>query len=715
MPAISTIDRTRIGEFNIRDFGAKQDGSTDDWYAIQEAIIEASAWQSAGGDRVGKVVIPSSKSNTIVTKELLVPADGLHIEGSSMRGVGLYFNPTGNVNELQCLFRFEKRYGYLGPDTLGVLGDSGTVDAGSNGSSTLLVQAGQNFATTCRPDFIIQNITKSTSTRKVTARVLSVDSNTSITHTPLTDGLQTYTWSTGDSFKVYPLSMIRFWRMQNLSLFGTNNTTHFKCGIFIHDGGSFLLEHIDIRNFWGNNSHGLWIKGREQGVIRQVTVNGAVIPLRMSPHTHHEVVGVNGNDLLLFQQCLFSAANSKLGTIDLGAAAAYKRPVIRAAGVPNSISNQGTQGAMSIEEAGGTWDIGNLTSSVVGKWVKNKTLNKYGRVISSNAGYLSTTGMHGGKTGYTAAVTGNDLRFADYPNTVAYIEGNAGLMRCKFDTVCFIGGEVAVFQFSDATVEPNAQAQYSLSFENCSWEQPDYDNTDGYEVQACAEFLMVADASGGTIWKNVSWRDHRFQTVGNTSSNATNASNLYLHGVRYATIENCHFDFGSSAGGTYLNIDNIQGLVWINSFSYYFTGTPVVMRSTGVRKLLAIPGDENHPMPLLGVWAGYTEVARTANATLTARPYKRSRHSNAGATGRVDLTLPSAQLSANLWDEHEFNVRADHTIRLIPGHASDRIGPGAANKYLDISGRNTRVAIRMETPGHWHIIENAGATLTWEA
>jgi len=81
-------------------------------------------------------------------------------------------------------------------------GDSGNVDAGSNGSAITLIDAGQNFLTTVKIGDIVYN-----STQGEWAVVVAVVSDTELTHTPLSNGA---TWATNDAYatNVVPVALV---------------------------------------------------------------------------------------------------------------------------------------------------------------------------------------------------------------------------------------------------------------------------------------------------------------------------------------------------------------------------------------------------------------------------------------------------------------------------------------------------------------------------
>jgi hypothetical protein len=80
-------------------------------------------------------------------------------------------------------------------------GDSGQVDAGSNGLNDRVIDAGQNFLTTVKIGDIVYS-----STTGAWARVTSIESDTEFRHTPLSSG----TWTTGDNYatNVVPVALV---------------------------------------------------------------------------------------------------------------------------------------------------------------------------------------------------------------------------------------------------------------------------------------------------------------------------------------------------------------------------------------------------------------------------------------------------------------------------------------------------------------------------
>ncbi len=83
---------------DVRDYGAKGDGKTDDTAAIQEALSAASR-----GKEPGPVLIPTG--NYLVSKTLIIDrVSGLIVRGEGSRGIGVPLSPNGvHVGRGSCL------------------------------------------------------------------------------------------------------------------------------------------------------------------------------------------------------------------------------------------------------------------------------------------------------------------------------------------------------------------------------------------------------------------------------------------------------------------------------------------------------------------------------------------------------------------------------------------------------------------------------------
>lgn len=287
--------------FNVRDFGAKGDSTTDDRAAIQAAILAASGAHNAYDS--GTVYFPRTSSYYKVDGTLYIPTDGVRFIGAGANSTQIVFTFQDSANtwtspdgEKVGLLLVKSR-NYIGPtftataDATGsstVLTDSGiryvSGVAGASSSGNTLYNAGINTSTVSIGDmvaneddtnkyaivtdvqagfcvtgngtetdwvsgdnFTISNVCRGDMVRNNTTDAWGIAQSVaagSITHTPLFGGSST-TWTTGDSFSIGGPPIIRYIEIKGVTL-DTSDQTSKKVGIWIWDCGECLIQDIIV-------------------------------------------------------------------------------------------------------------------------------------------------------------------------------------------------------------------------------------------------------------------------------------------------------------------------------------------------------------------------------------------------------------------------------------------------------------------------------------
>lgn len=302
MPIIDQLQTEVLGTVNVRDYGAKGDGVTDDTATIQAALDAAAlgatgTFASPNINHSAVVWFPSSNSNYLVKGSLHIRNQGILIRGSGIYGTAIAFEPDASAwvdpDGQSVCFNLQTSVGFLGA----TWSASGTATA--TGSSTVLTDSTATF--TDGADEITVGCIVLNETTGAWGEVTAV-TNTTLTHTALTGGSSTQ-WTSGDNFRAGGQPTHRRTQIEDLRI-QTSDTTTDKLAIRLFDCGQVQFSNLHIDDFWGVNSTGMRLFGREYIHINNCRFD-ATIPFRISRIKDASLNGANSCDYLHIESAEF--------------------------------------------------------------------------------------------------------------------------------------------------------------------------------------------------------------------------------------------------------------------------------------------------------------------------------------------------------------------------------------------------------------------------